>query len=585
MTSTPARTTRISASLSAIALAAALFAAGCGAGTGTSLNSPSLSPRQQSGGAGSPGGAAGEKANVPTQRLNLFVTAAAAAAPEASGKDGSAPAGPADAHQWATIHKVELLEQDEQRPVDVVFEDPAGWTFDLASLRGSGSGDSTRATLLARSPVSMGRKTTRVRITFGKAFQRFAPGAQAGTTALLAESIARDAEGRPVLTVPLSKPRDLGNGRETLLLSLGLAASAAGDGTVVPVVKEITDEARLSRLDGAEQQAPAEFAGALSDVGGEAPSQTFTLTTGPGRPLAVRLNAATVLTNADGKPSPDLKAARQAVVQGRLDLKSGALVADRVTLYADEKAEAVARARGRASDVAADGGAFVLTPAGQAANLLPTQTAITVQVGPDAVLRSRGGLPLTREALRAALTAKGALAEVEGAYEPATATLTAQRVQVVEAAGAPASREALVQGAAGEVAEDGKTLTLKGFSEWDGLAPAAKGVPVTLTDATSLVDAEGKRLSAEAFFAALKGAEAESFAVRATGLLSAADGKLTATRLQLRPAPPKPVAGPAGAPASAGGEIAKTGAAEEKATAEKPKAAPKPEAAPRTPEL
>ena len=564
----PRRRAGATAAAGALALLAlSPFTGGCGgAGTGASLNSPSLTPRQQNGGAGSDGGRSA--ANIPTQRLNLFLTAAF---PSSAATDKNAPAAAApleDAHLWVTIHKVELLENDEQRPAEVVFEDAVGRTTDLAALR---DGTRPRVELIARSPVGMARKTTRVRLTFGKAFQRFAPGAEVSKTALFAESVARDAEGRPILTATLSKPRDLATGKESLVLALGLAESAAKDGTVVPVIKEVQDDAL--RLDNRDRQVPVEFAGSVGDVTGEAPSQSFVLMTGPGRPLSVRLSPTTVLTNADDRPNPALAGAKRAVALGRLDNDSGALLAESVTLYADEKSASAdaSRLRGAVSDVAADGSSFVLRPA-QVAGVQPTQTAVTVSVGADAVLRSRGGLPLERDALKRSLSVRGALAEVEGLYEPSTATLTARRVRVTEA-GAATSREALLQGASVTVDADGTGLTLKQFVEWDGVnAPAAaKAVPVGVTGATAYVDQDGKKIDSAAFFAALKGGGEN--AVRALGLLSG-DGKMTATRLELRPAPPKPAVAAA----------AKKPAAEDKAGAAAAAEAVKADPAPKTPE-
>jgi hypothetical protein len=515
------------------AAAALLAVAGCGGSTPPGANgSPSTSYGSSGGtarGESTPGGAAAASAAaarpasaLPKSRLGLFVTATP-----------SSGAG-AYSHVWATIHKVELLDAAD-RPV-TVFDSPEGVTVDLASLHDiSGA----RFAPLASAPVAGGTSYTRARLTFARTFTLFGSGSPTGEMAPLSDSVARDAEGLPALSFPLSRPRDLGTGKEDLVIDFDLAKMAVKDGRVIPSLRE-GDGARLSD---ASRQEPLVLTGTVAEVtsGGASAETTFLLTSPDGRTAYVQTAGATALFNDGTAANPAVADGRRVQVRGYLSPDTKRLVAASVKVYGGDETGPSASAAGFVLRADSAGGTLVLRPL-QVVGLVPTQDAVTVTLTPDAVLRSRGGLKLSADDFWAAAGKNGAHVRVEGVYEPVTGALAATRARLEDASAAPSeAHEADVTGVPSASDEKSGTITVAApLVEWDGLlAPGAKdgakGLPIAVTPATALRDEKGEFVAASTFFAALKDGKA---AVRVVGVY--AKGTLTATRAELRPAPAKP---------------------------------------------
>jgi hypothetical protein len=165
--------------------------------------------------------------------------------------------------------------------------------------------------------------------------------------------------------------------------------------------------------------------------------------------------------------------------------------------------------------------------------------AITVTVAQDAVLRSSGGVLLKPDEFYGMLGAgRNAFATFQGTYEPVTGAMKATRIKLEE--NLPGGgHEAAAHGTPKDVQADAGTLTLDGLTEWDGIAARGegKGVPVITTAATAFRDDKGQFLASNSFFT---GAASGEKSVRVTGIY--AGGVLTATRLDLLPPAPRPVA-------------------------------------------
>lgn len=514
--------------------AAGTLTAGCG-GTGAaapSLTSPGLAGNNGAGGAGKAAAGTETAASTSTAgRIGVFIT-------DSFTEDYE--------HVWGTIHKVELL--DDQEKAETIFEDQEGVTLDLKSLRDFSG---PRYALLTSASVTSAKAHKRVRVTMGKAFQLYAPGQTVAKTAPVAESVTRDEEGRPVVSYALEQPHNLGSGQDYLVIDFDLAKFTVADDQVTPVLAE----GKKTGLEDRARQESREFEGVVSELAGEAPEGTFLLTTKSGRTLHVRTDSATALFNDEAKPNPAMANSKRVQVRGTFDLSSKRLMAAQVKVFESAEAnDAVSEVRGGVSSINGDAGTFVIAT-GQVTGLTPTQSAVTVTVAPDAVLRSRGGLPLSRADFFKALAAKNALAEVEGTFDPVSSALTATRARIEEATPSE-SHEAEIKGAPTAIKGDDGKFSVTTLSAWEGIAAPSegKGIPVVTTAATAFGDTEGKFIASATFFTAIGDGSKD---VQVTGLYS--KGVLTATRIELRPAAPKPAPAavkPEGEPAAAKGETA-----------------------------
>jgi hypothetical protein len=449
-------------------------------------------------------------------------------------------------HVWATIQKVELLDMQEKWVT--VFESVEGATLDLSRLNAA---EGSRYHLLGCASVPPGRSYVRAKVTFGKSFQVFAPGANVAKTLPLAEAMGRDTQEMPAVTFPLEKPRDLGGGREDLVLEFDLSkfeTKAEGkdgkDETLLPFVREgaTTGLSELSR------QEPARFVGTVGNITAKEDGTAFTLALEGGRTLAVQATEATVFHNDGPTPNPKLENGKQVAVFGILSPQSRNLIATAVAIHnGDTKPTSdIVTLRGVLSGVNPKAGTMAVT-ATQVHGLTPTMNAITVTVAPDAVLRSSGGVLLKPEEFYGALGAgRNAVATFQGTYEPVTGAMKATRIKLEEAMPG-GGHEAAAHGTPKEVQADAGTLVLDSLTEWDGIAARGegKGVPVVTTAATAFRDDKGEYLASTSFFT---GAASGEKSVRVTGIY--AGGVLTATRLDLLPPAPKPEAKEGGAAAN-----------------------------------
>jgi hypothetical protein len=438
-------------------------------------------------------------------------------------------------HVWVTIQRIELIDVME-KPV-IVFDDADGVTLDLVHLRGGVGGN--RFALLDIAAAPSGRSYQRVRLSFTRSFQLFEKGAAVGQMMPLSDTLARDDQERPALSFPLNKPRDLGGGKENVVVSFDLAKLEVKEGRVIPALAEGTQDG----LPNPARQEPATFTGTLSEINRAGKETTFTLTLAPNRTVTVQASDATIYYNDGAAPSPALGDGKRVAVRGVLAADSKRVLAQQVEVYADAKPATVsATLRGVVSS--ADPASGTLTVAAtQVEGIVPTLTAVTVMLTPDAVLHSSGGLLLTRDQFFGSLSAgRGTLAVVEGAYEPVTGVMKATQAKIENAIFAPA-HEVEVEGTPKDVDATAARLTVGEATEWQGISlgvsgkeGATAGIPIVTTAATMFRDENGQYLASASFFAAAAGNKS----VRAAGIY--ADGKLTATRLDLTLSAPKPEA-------------------------------------------
>ena len=509
---------------------------GCGAGTGQTLNSPNLSSRND--GASSASGATRAVVNsvLPAKRVGLFIAdydAKADRIPGAADKPGNfAPAKPTFearnyAHVFVSVYKIELVSADEQ--AFPVWADDAGRVVDLASL-----GEKNQVAVLGAVAVPgvTGKKTyKRARITLGKSITFFKKGDTTAKPMPMDDAVGRDDEGRPVITMVLNRPRDLGNGKEDLVIAFDREAFTATDNRVTPVLREGNGGKNVD----AENQSASDVTGVVSEssAGGDGADRVFVITPdggARGETQVIWMKSSTPFFRADGKPSPTLVDGARVAVRGTLQNNTKRLVAQSVAILdADSKPGDAATLRGAATAANPDTGTLTLALTGLR-GIEPAYAESTVLLGENAVLRGASGLVQTKDAFFAGL--KGATIEAEGDYEPTTGVLTATRLRRVSPA-ADAKREATVLATAKSV--DGSTLTLVApLLEWDGIAPPAAGKSWTVNTASAVCrDKAGKAITLTELLAAAK--NPDDNAVRVVGTY--AGGAITASRLELAAVP------------------------------------------------
>ena len=426
--------------------------------------------------------------------LEPSTSAAAAAAPFTpvglflTGTDAALPNW---GHVWATIYKVEGIGADEKKPV-TLFTSGEGFLIDLTQpgvLPGAG--------VAAASLPGV----TRIRVTLAPSVQASKPEQATVETIALVPALPKDAEGRAVATLTLPKPFEGG----ALTLATDLTKLVVRDG-----------KAGLELAPGeAPKNSPAlTVAGVLR--GG------VLMLPGGGR-LALELGGAQI-SNADGSAKPKPTDGTSVLAEGTLSVDGKTLTARRLMLG---RAEAAAL-EGSVADIDPKLGTFTLNLS-HATGILPTRLSVAVSLDEKAILRSRGGLPIAREAFLTTLAEKSATVRVEGSYEPATGALSVRRAALL----GKSVREAQAMGTL-TIEEKSGALTLTNPTDWDGFVPGEKGVALTTTTATAYLDEKGATLTPEAFKAALKEKSA-----RALGLLDG-DGRLAATKLTLVAPLPKP---------------------------------------------
>lgn len=471
--------------LALVPLALLLSLTGCGgSGTATDSGSPAGGSAANRAAAGLGSGSASvvdpaepTAASAPFTPVGVFVT-------------GTDAAQPTWGHVWASVYKVEGVGLDN-KPI-TLFSSGEGFLLDLTQsgvLPGAGAALSSLPGM------------NRIRVTLAPAVQASKPDQSAVETISLLPALPKDADGRAVATLTLTKPFESG----ALALAVDLTKFVPNAGKA---------GLELSLGEAPKTALPVTVAGQLKGT---------TLLLPNGGRLALALESAQ-LANADGSGRPKLSDGAPALVEGALSADGKTITASRLTLGRPEDASL----EGTPGSVDSKLGTFTLSLS-RATGILPTHLTVSATLADKAVLRGRGGLPISAEAFLTALSQSGTRVRIEGSYEPATGALSVRRAWLL----GKSLREAT---ATGTVTAEPKTgaLTLTQPTDWDGFAPGEKPLPLTTTEATLYLDEKGGSLTREAFLSALKEKSAS-----AVGLLDG-DGRLAATKLSLVAPLPKP---------------------------------------------
>ena len=320
------------------------------------------------------------------------------------------------------------------------------------------------------------RPHTGVRVTLAPTVVLFPPWAAAGQPTPVADGVARDAAGRPVVEFPLAGgPRNLGAGDDDLAIDFDLPAFLLVDGKVRPAVRE-GDRAGLRD---AGRQESREFTGAVTGLSGVAPDLAFTLDRPNGQSLTVRTGAATRVFHSGGSPSPALRNGDRVEVRGAFDAAADVLLASAVKIEDGVGREDEDEVEGAASAVDPATGRFVLTTV-RVEGFLPERAAVAVVTTGGTVFRSDRGVLITAAEFYGALAAAGgaARAEAEGVYDAPSNTLTARKVKLESAGGGHGGDDngglnrAEARGRPADVDAAAGTFRLRPLDEWEGFLPA-----------------------------------------------------------------------------------------------------------------
>lgn len=416
----------------------------------------------------------------------------------------------ANDHVWVTIYSADLVSPTGAQAN--LFDDPAGRVVDLKTLRDL---NGELFSLLGTETVPSGDYSS-ARVVLDRQVTVFAAGQSTGFSRTIAAAFS--IPGQPTrarVDLAFGANKSFGVGNNDLVIDFDLARWDDNGTDITPVL----DEGSTNGLNDPNRHVHHAFPGAVSNLSGTAPNQSFTLTVGGGFNFTVVTNSNTSIYRSSGDPNPTLANGQLVVVKGVYSTANQALTAESVRIRPPGDDRGEAEVEGVPSNIGASTFDVLIN---RARGFQPRQDLVTVEVGANTRFFSDGGVPMTQADFLAAL-ATAQEVEAEGNYLAGTNRLVARKVKLedeneheAEAKGAPGS----INGAAGTF-----TITLV---EWNGFSGSVGGVlPIETSGSTTYRDNQGEAMTAEAFFAALASAPT----VEAEGRYL--DGKLIARKAKL----------------------------------------------------
>jgi hypothetical protein len=312
---------------------------------------------------------------------------------------------------WITIKKVTLLSTSGNV---VVFDDPAGVTVDLKTLRDA---NGERYAFLSKIPAGT---YTGIEVLVDKTLTLYQGGSSTGQTRVFEGNDGTNA----VLSMTFDSPMTITSGTN-LVLDFNLSGWNDNGTTVTG-----TPFLRLSRGDNLNDNGRHErfmYHGTVQNLQGDAPNQTFTLTRGR-HSITVKTDENTDIFFESGSDSPALANGQKIHVRGQFSVSDRAVIADFIRIDDVRDDEEEDEVRGTTSNIDAAAGTFVVTIV-SADGFLPTSSQVTIAINSNTVFLSESGMTLTREEFFADLT-EAEFVEIEGTYDANTNTFTATRVRL-----------------------------------------------------------------------------------------------------------------------------------------------------------
>lgn len=475
-------------------------------------------------GCGGSGGSSSGGAS-PANVNGVFATNTSGAAPASSVKPKVNTFWTSYSHIWVTVK--EVIFDGKSSGAVIAYNDPTGTQLDLHALR-DGSGGLYSLLGTASLPND---SYTDVKIVLDKGITLIANGS---TTAVSANTTfaGLDAGGlTKTLTVNLgasgvtiTKDFEIDfkvdqwtydSGTDTVTTT----NPGSGDGTGVG------DPTRHQKDD---------FRGAVGNLTGTAPTQSFTLTRGDDQNEAVTVNcsALTTIVNGDGSPNPALANGQHVIVEGYFDTTARAIVASTITIRpatASGDDPAIARGTGSAGSLTDTGGTFTLALT-DVEGFIPGAAAINVTTSTTTQFFTGRGGPLDAATFYGGLASYARIV-VAGTWTSGTSTLAATKV--IAFATAPSDDGV-------EAAGPTSNATLTGFdltaNQFEGLnITAGTLVHVTLGGSVQIFDPQHNSINPTQLLALLTGST--PLGVEVHGTYDTTSNTITATRVNVRPAP------------------------------------------------
>jgi hypothetical protein len=404
---------------------------------------------------------------------------------------------------WVTIRKVELVSASGNR---TVFDDAEGKTIDVRSLRDSAG---QRFRLLGRCAIANGDYTG-LQVTVSENVSVVPTGAEAAVEATFEGSVA----GQKAMTVNFPSVENIRRPRQLVVdfdlpnwTLTGTTVSATNDAYLAIVRDPILGD--LGRHD------RDEYRGTVSNLVGEAPTQTFTLTRGVNT-MTVRTDGDTVIFNANGAPSPVLANGQRVEVYGAFSTTDNSLLANRVKIQGE--LEEASRLKGRIDSFSSENNTMVVRVLDRD-GFRPATTTVNVAYGLTTRFFGVRGVALTEAEFEEGLV-QGHFIKAEGSFAEGTFNAEALKLEPGEGAIVGAVK---VAGTPGEANAEAGTFSIRA-DEWHGLfIRRDQPVQVKLGEEAELKVGDNRVTQAD-FFAALS----NSARVSVTGRFDPATRVVTA---------------------------------------------------------
>ena len=314
---------------------------------------------------------------------------------------------------WVKIYSADL--KNSTGGAVNLFTSSTGLTVNLRALNDGAA----KFLLLAPGQVADG-SYTKITFELDKTVNLVASPSGAASTATFPNAFDAPTTGHSDLSVDFVPPLTV-PGTTKVIIDFDLKNWVVSGGVITPVL----DKNDGTGFDDPGRHEKFEFNGAVADLAGTAPLQTFTLTLKNGGTAKVSTDATTQIV-ADGNVTT-LANGQKVEVFGAYDPTANSIVAK--IIRSESEFEHNQKAIGLVSNPNLGAETFSMMPA-VTRGFAPTGTTITVKTTSTTHFRGGHGVNLTEAQFYAALVLAGPLAvgEAEGTYDAGTNTLTALSV-------------------------------------------------------------------------------------------------------------------------------------------------------------
>ncbi len=390
-------------------------------------------------------------------------------------------------HVWVKVFKVELV--TPAGGTVSVFDDSTGRVIDLRTLR---DGTGARFAFVGAESADAGTYSA-TRVTMDRSLTIFPAGSTVGVgRSFAAAFIVPGFPNRARADLTFATPLVVNSGAQDVVVDFDLPNWSDDGALVSPVLTTgtttgINDDARHERHS---------FHGAISNLTGTSPDQSFTLTVRSGFQFTVQTSSTTAIYRSDGGLNPALANGQNVEVFGVFSRSADAFKAAYVRIRAPGDDQGEAELHGTPSNIGAS--QFDVT-VHSTRGFIPPETVVHVQFGGTTRFFSHGGVPIDQATFLAALATSSDV-EAEGTFIGATRTLVATKLKIDDEGG---EHEAEAKGSPSAVNSGAGTFKVT-LVEWQGFSGSVGGLlDVEVAAGTTYRNNQGTTIDAATFFAAL----------------------------------------------------------------------------------